>query len=54
MGPGRDPHRLGEILGVAPVLGLYQEGPEIVLAVVPRLLRPNSGAKKEWNSPKAS
>ena len=31
-GPGRDTHRLGEILGVAPVLGLYQEGPKIVLA----------------------
>ena len=39
-GPGRDPRRLGEILGVAPVLGLYQEGPEIVPAVVPRLTAP--------------
>ena len=39
-GPCGDAHRFGEILGVAPVLGLHQEAPEIVLAVVPRLPAP--------------
>ena len=51
-GPGRDPHRLGEILGVAPVLGLYQEGPEIVPAVVPRLAAPEQRSEEGMELPK--
>ena len=53
MAPGRDTHRLGEIFGVAPVLGLYQEGPEIVLAVGPRdSLRPEQRSEEGMELPK--
>ena len=44
--PGGDAHRFGEILGVAPLLGLHQQGPKIVPAVLPPLLA-DEGCRKE-------
>ena len=53
-GPGRDSHCFGDILGVAPVLGVHQEGPEVVLAVVPRLPAPKQRNEQGMDLPKAS
>ena len=35
--PGRGRNRLRQVLGVAPLPGLYQQGLEVMTAVVPRL-----------------
>ena len=53
-GPGRDSHCFGDILRVAPVLGVHQEGPEVVLAVVPRLPAPKQRNEQGMDLPKAS
>ena len=37
-GPGRHSHRFGEVLGVAPLLGLHQQGLKVVSAVLLPLL----------------
>ena len=44
--PGRDAHRFGEILGVAPLLGLHRQGLKIVPAVLPPLLAREGGRKE--------
>ena len=44
--PGRDAHRLREILGVAPFLGLHQQGLKIGPAVLPPLLAAEGGRKE--------
>ena len=44
--PGGDAHRFGEILGVAPLPGLHQQGLKIVPAVLPPLLASEGVRKK--------
>ncbi len=44
--PGRDRHHLGQILGVAPLLGLDQQGLEIMPAVLPPLFAAEGRGKE--------
>ena len=52
--PGRNTYRFREVLGVAPLLGLQQQGLQIVPAVLPPLLASEGRSEERIDSPKNS